>query len=203
MSTPEKKKEDSLLYGHTPDQPMPGHSYDGIREYDNPMPGWWVWIFVATVVFAAVYYVGITFFDFVDTYEDDLAQSQAELVQIREAHAAAAPVFAADVATLQRFADDPAMALEGATHYKAMCAACHNTEGQGLIGPNLVDDYWLHGGSLVELFTVISKGVPEKGMPGWEASLTPEQRAQVVAFIHSIRGTNPPDAKEPQGELVQ
>ena len=207
MSTPDKKDknkpEDSLLYGSTSNETIPGHTYDGIREYDNPMPGWWVWIFVATVVFAAVYYVGITFFDFVDTYEDDLAEAQAELSVMREAYAEAAPAFEADAATLQRFVADPAMAAEGAATYKTVCAACHGNEGQGLIGPNLTDAYWLHGGSAVEVFTVISKGVPDKGMPPWEASLSPEQRAQLVAFIHSLQGTTPPNPKEPQGELVQ
>lgn len=204
MSTHDSKKheEGSLLYGQTTSEPMAGHKYDGIQEYDNPMPGWWVWIFVGTVVFAVVYFVGITFFDFVDTYEDDLAQSRQELSVIREAYAAANPTFQVDEATLAGYVGDEAMIAAGAEHYKALCAACHNEQGQGLIGPNLADAYWIHGGTNVDLFDVITKGVPEKGMPGWEANLTPEDRAAVVAFIRSLEGTNPPNAKEPQGELV-
>lgn len=207
MSTHEQPQapaeKDSLLYGHATDEPLAGHSYDGIREYDNPMPAWWVWLFVATIVFSVVYYAGITFFDFVDTYEDDLAQSQEELAAIRHAYAEASPAFVVDEAALAGYMDDPAMVAGGAETYGALCAACHNTEGQGLIGPNLTDDYWLHGGSNVAVFDVITKGVADKGMPAWESTLSPEDRVELVAFIRSLRGTNPPNAKEPQGELVQ
>src|SRR5690606_34102025 len=104
---------------------------------------------------------------------------------------------------LQQYVDDPAMVSAGAATYKAVCAACHNDQGQGLIGPNLTDDYWMHGGTNEAIFTSISKGIPDKGMPPWEASLTAEQRAQLVAFIRSVRGVDAPNAKEPQGELVQ
>ncbi len=79
----------SLLVGDAEDEVIRGHKYDGIREYDNPMPGWWVWTFVLTVVFSVVYVLGIHVFDFVDTYEDDLAEAQAELLEVREAYAAA------------------------------------------------------------------------------------------------------------------
>ena len=85
----------------------------------------------------------------------------------------------------------------------AVCAACHGAEGQGLIGPNLTDAYWIHGNTNVDIFNVISNGVVEKGMAAWEAVYTPEQRAELVAFIKSIQGTNPTDAKAPEGELME
>ncbi len=185
------------------DAPMQGHSYDGIQEYDNPMPGWWVWIFWATVLFAPFYLLGVHVFGYIDTYQEDLAESQQELMQIREAYAEANPSFEIDEASLQQYVEDPAMAAAGAQIFATNCASCHGAEGQGLIGPNLTDKYWIHGNTNVDIFNVITKGVLDKGMPPWEAILTAEQRAQLVAFIRSLEGTNPPGAKEPQGELYE
>ena len=200
---PNEEQDSSLLYGDAEDQVIAGHTYDGIKEYDNPMPGWWVWMFVATIIVSGIYVLGIHVFDFIDTYEEDLAESQYELELIRESYAAANPSFEADEATLAAVAADPAAAEAGATHYAAVCAACHGAEGQGLIGPNLADAYWLHGGDDVSVFEVISVGVPAKGMPAWEGSLTPEERAQVLAYIRSFEGTEPVGAKPPQGDLYE
>lgn len=202
--TPNKQNESSsTLYGKSDDEVIQGHKYDGIKEYDNPMPGWWVGLFWITIVFSVIYYVGITFFDFVDTYEDDLAQSQAELAEIRQAYAEANPSFTPDAATLADIAGDEAAVSAGAEHYAGLCASCHGSEGEGLIGPNLTDGYWVHGGSLTDIYEVVTDGVPAKGMPAWDGALTSEQRAQVVAYIHSLQGTDPPNAKEPEGELYE
>ncbi|WP_456429720.1 c-type cytochrome [Rhodocaloribacter sp.] len=186
-----------------PDAPMQGHSYDGIQEYDNPMPGWWVWIFWATVLFTPFYILGVHVFGYIDTYQEDLAQSEEELARIRAAYAEAHPSLEVDEASLQQYVEDPAMAAAGAPLFAANCASCHGAEGQGLIGPNLTDKYWIHGNTNVDLFNVITKGVLEKGMPPWESVFSVEERAQLVAFIRSLEGTNPPDAKEPQGELYE
>jgi len=180
-----------------------GHNYDGIREYDNPMPGWWLGIFWATVVFAPIYILGVHVFGFVNTYEDDLASGQSELREMREAHDAANPTFTADEPTLQAYVDDAVQKEAGATIFATNCAPCHGAAGQGLIGPNLTDRYWIHGGRNTDLFRVITDGVIEKGMTPWSNILSPEQRAQVIAFIRSIAGTEPEGAKEPQGELYE
>ncbi|RMF65281.1 MAG: nitrogen fixation protein FixP [Bacteroidetes bacterium] len=185
------------------DTPMQGHNYDGIQEYDNPMPGWWVWLFWGTIIFSVVYTLGLHVFGFIDSYEEDLAESQQELMAIREAYAAANPAAAIDEATLAAYVADPARVEAGAAHYAAQCAACHGDKGQGLIGPNLTDKYWLHGNTNMDLYNVITNGVLDKGMPPWEAVFTPEQRAELVAFIRSLEGTNPPGAKEPQGTLYE
>jgi len=195
--------ESSTLYGETDNQVIQGHSYDGIKEYDNPMPGWWIWLFWVCVAFSVVYFVGITWMDVVDTYEDDLAQSQQELQSMRTAYAEANPSFEPTPAALEEVVGDAAMVEAGAETYAAVCASCHGDQGQGLIGPNLADKYWVHGGTNVDIFNVLTEGVPAKGMPPWEGSLTPEERAALVAYIRSIEGTDPPGAKEPQGELVE
>ncbi len=191
------------LTGDTRDQVITGHKYDGIREYDNPMPGWWLWLFWGTIFFSVVYVLGIHVFGFVDTYEEDLAENMEELQQIRHAYAEANPTFEADEEALAGFVGNPSMIEAGARHYAAQCATCHGDQGQGLIGPNLTDPYWIHGGSSVDVFNMISEGVPAKGMPPWQGVFSAEERAELVAFVRSLEGTNPPNAKEPQGELVE
>ena len=191
------------VVGDADDRLIKGHTYDGIREYDNPMPGWWTWLFVATVAWAPVYVLGVHAFDFIDTYEEDLAEARAELAEVREVYAATGPAFKTDAGALREYAGDAAMAEAGVAHFTALCAACHGAQGEGGIGPNLVDAYWLHGASPEDIYRVISEGVVTNGMPAWEGALSEEERAQVMAHVFSIRGTNPPGAKPPQGERVE
>ncbi len=186
-----------------PDETIQGHNYDGIREYDNPMPGWWVWLFWLTVLFSPVYFLGVHVFGFINTYEEDLAADQQALQQVRAAYAEANPTFEADAGTLAQFVNDPAQAEAGKAVFMQYCMPCHGDQGQGLIGPNLTDAYWLHGNTDVDLFNVITRGVVEKGMTAWESTLSAEQRAQLVSFIRSLAGTTPPGAKEPQGTLYE
>lgn len=191
------------LTGDADDQILLGHKYDGIREYDNPMPGWWLGIFALTILWSVVYFLGIEVFGFVNTYEDDLAAAQQELAAIREAYAASGSSFETDAAALAAYAEDPAMVEAGAGPYASFCAACHGDQGQGLIGPNLTDPYWIHGGAPEEVYAVIRDGVPAQGMPAWNGALSDEQQAQVTAFVLSLQGTDPPNPKEPQGDLAE
>jgi len=191
------------LADDTNDRLIKGHKYDGIQEYDNPMPGWWLWLFWGTIIFSVVYVLGVHAFDFIDTYEDDLSESLADLNEIRHAYAEANPTLQIDEAALAEVVGNPDMVAAGAEHYAAQCAACHGDQGQGLIGPNLTDAYWIHGATNMDLYTVISEGVVTQGMPPWEGVYSAEERAELVAFVKSLEGTNPPAAKEPQGELVE
>jgi len=196
-----------------PDEPLPlepsddhliaGHRYDGIREYDNPMPRWWVLLFWVTMAFAPLYVLGVHVFGWIPTYGERLETQTAELEAVRTAYAASTPSFSTEPAALATFAANPDNAAAGAAVFATTCVACHGAKGEGIIGPNLTDDYWIHGAAPEQVFEVITKGVLEKGMPPQEAALTPEQRGQLVAFIESIHGTNPPGAKEPQGDKVE
>ncbi len=186
-----------------PDQVIAGHRYDGIQEYDNPMPGWWVWLFIGTIVFSGVYVAGLHFFGFIDSYQDDLAGRRQEIAVTRAAYEQANPTFEADETSLAQFVADEAAADAGKAHYATYCASCHGDAGQGLIGPNLTDDYWIHGGRNTDIFEVLTVGVAAKGMPAWDAVLSGEQRAQVIAFIRTLGGTQPAGAKQPEGELVK
>ncbi|NNE68918.1 MAG: c-type cytochrome [Rhodothermales bacterium] len=180
-----------------------GHNYDGIQEYDNPMPGWWLWILWASIIWAPFYILGLHFSDVIPSYEEDLAAGQAEIVEIREAYEAANPTFEATPETLASFVGDEAQVAEGAALFVTNCAACHGQAGEGLIGPNLTDSYWIHGASDVDLYNVITNGVIEKGMAPWGSILSPDARAQLVAFVRTLEGTNPPNGKAPEGELVE
>jgi cytochrome c oxidase cbb3-type subunit 3 len=185
------------------DRVIQGHTYDGIREYDNPMPGWWVAIFWATVAFAPVYMLGVHVFDWIDDYGDDFAEAGAELAEIRAVYAATGPAFKTDPGALREYASDAQMAAAGAEPFAAICAACHGQQGEGVIGPNLADAYWLYGAEPEEVWTSIAEGFPTAGMPPMKDQLGEEERAQVLAYVYSLQGTDPPNAKGPEGDLVQ
>ena len=186
----------------TVDRVIQGHTYDGIREYDNPMPGWWVALFWSCVLFAPLYLLGVHVFGWIDTYQDDFAESGRRLEEVRAVYAATGPAFKTDAGALREYASDAAMAEAGAVHFAAICAACHGAQGQGVIGPNLTDEYWIHGDDPEHLWVSIAEGFPAKGMPPMSAQLGEEERAQVMAYIVSLQGTDPPDAKAPEGEIV-
>ena len=98
-----------------------------------------------------------------------------------------------------KIANNKDNAINGKLIFEQKCAACHGTQGGGMIGPNLTDDYWLHGGTKKEIAKTIAHGVTSKGMISWKHTLTPKQIGEVISFITSIKGINPPNAKDPQG----
>ncbi|MCA0268576.1 MAG: c-type cytochrome [Bacteroidetes bacterium] len=200
---PAPEADEPLPLEPTHDHPIAGHRYDGIREYDNPMPRWWVMIFWATIIWSPLYILGEYVFDWIPTYSERLAAQTERLEATRTAYTAANPTFSTEPAALAEYATNPDHAAEGAVLFATTCVACHGDKGQGGIGPNLTDDYWIHGGTPEQVFAVITKGVLDKGMPPQEATLTDEQRGQLVAFIESIHGSNPPGAKEPQGDKTE
>ena len=187
------------LTGPADDQVILGHKYDGIREYDNPMPGWWVALFIGAIVVMPFYALGVHVFGWIDTYEENLAEAQADLAAVREAYRAGGG-FDASPAALAAYVDDAAFVQDGGVNYQTVCAACHGGAGEGLIGPNLTDAYWLHGGKPEDVYEILQVGVPAKGMPAWEAQFSEEERAQITAFVMSLKGTDPPNQKAPQGE---
>lgn len=172
---------------------------DGIKEYDNPLPPWWVALFYFTIAFSVVYMVYIHLFDGKLLIH--------ELQRDRERHAAflaeRAEQRAADMGELSERVYDPEMIAAGAGIYQANCAPCHGAEGQGLVGPNLADDYWIHGDQPEDILRVTAEGVPEKGMIPWKGILSSQQLEEVTAFVVSLRGTNPPNPKAPEGDFYE
>ncbi len=178
------------------------HDYDGIREFDFPLPNWWLLTFIGSVVFGVIYYV-VYQFGLAPSLQQELTTEMAAVKA--QVVASAPPVSNVDIgAVLTEAMKDPAKIASGKQVFVEKCSACHGANGQGQIGPNLADDYWIAGkGTLPEIRSVIEVGVPAKGMPPWQQALKPEELINVTVFIKSLRGSNPADAKAPQGELVK
>lgn len=173
------------------------HTYDGIQEYDNPMPGWWSFIFITNIVWAVVYVVGMSM-DFLPDYQDDLRAEMVIQQRIEEANRAALPPVTPEM--LAEAAADGGVVALGAEVYAMNCATCHGSRGEGLIGPNLTDDAWLRGDdTMASLHEAIAGGTPN-GMPAWGPILLQEELVAVTAFTKSLQGTNPPNPKAPEGE---
>lgn len=188
MSTPQDEYPDVLT----------SHSYDGIQEYDNPMPFWWKAIFVVTIIWSVFYVVAIEM-GYINKYEGILNEEAEAIAAVRSEAEQDRPPVTDEL--LLAAVDDPAILAQGQKHYAATCASCHGQQGEGLIGPNLVDEYWLHGGGVMDIHQVIDKGVTAKGMPAWGPILGHEGTIAVVAYVQSIRGTDVEGGKAPQGEV--
>ena len=175
------------------------HDYDGIRELDNNLPPWWKYGFYLTIVVAIVYLVDYHVIGTGDLqgkeYEKEMAQAKLEVDSFMKT--SASNVDENTVILLTEASDIAA----GKDVFAANCAACHGQLGEGTVGPNFADDYWMHGGSIQDIFKSIKYGWVEKGMKSWKEDLSPIQISQLTSFIKSLRGTNPPNGKAPQGDL--
>ena len=181
------------------------HEYDGIRELDNTLPPWWTALFYATIAFSVVYLVYYHVLDMgplqEEEYQIQMANAEAALEELRAEQAAEGELI--DESNINVVTDESTLAEAGRT-YMQYCSACHGNEGQGGVGPNLTDNYWIHGGSVQDIFSIIKYGVPEKGMIAWQGQLSPEQMQGLSSYIlESLVGTHHPNPKEPQGELYE
>jgi cytochrome c oxidase cbb3-type subunit 3 len=175
------------------------HNYDGIQEYDNPLPRWWVYIFYVTILFVPIYYFAPGTMGAKGTKERLYAD---EMETFRRDHPEPPPSAGATSEGLLALVRDEEALEEGKQTYAQNCAACHGPAGGGMIGPNLTDDAWLHGGQPMEIHHTVAEGVLAKGMPPWGKMLKPRQLDAVVAYVISLHGTNPPGAKAPEGTPV-
>lgn len=186
------KETDKLLNGN----------YDGIQEYDNDLPRWWVWLFYLTIIFAVVYSYYYHFTS-AQSAPERLAAQMADLEKVRQAAAPPQAVGGMSEEDLFKLTSDAAMLTKGKEVYAAKCAVCHGPDGQGLIGPNLTDKYWIHGAKLADMKRVVEQGVLDKGMLAWKGVIGDDEINAVLAFSFSIRNSNPANPKAPQGELVE
>lgn len=178
------------------DQRLLEHSYDGIQEYDNPLPRWWVYMFYGTIIFAIFYALNLG----VGVGPGRIAQYEADMAAFRAAHPE--PQGGITPEQLAALASDPQALAAGKAVFATNCASCHRADGGGMIGPNLTDDAWIHGGTMPEIHHTIVEGVLAKGMPPWGKLLKPDQVDAVTAYVASLKGTNPPNAKPPEGEAM-
>ena len=217
------------------DAPLLDHDADGIRELDNDLPRWWVWLFYLSIIWAVLYMLFYHVFGIgyssAEEYKKEMNPAYAR-VPSREAkllgilpeyhspfydpaadlryvnkEAGAMPAYVeetreSDTTTYVQATDDATLAL-GKSIFVGKCATCHGNFGEGGIGPNLTDDYWLHGSTFNDIYRTIKFGVPAKGMISWRMEMNPDQMQAVASYVMTLHGTNPPNPKAPQGELVE
>lgn len=180
---------------------MLDHNYDGIEELDNDLPPWWKYGFYLTILVGIIYLFNFHVLHTGDLqgaeFDKEVAKAKLEVAEYMKT--AANNVDETNVKILTELADIEA----GKNVYTANCAACHGKIGEGGVGPNMTDNYWIHGGDIVNVFKSVKYGWPDKGMKSWKEDLSPMQMAQVSSYIHSLIGSNPPNGKAPQGDLMQ
>ena len=178
-----------------------GHDYDGIRELDNNLPPWWKYGFYFSIVFSVVYlfiyHLPGSDWSSDQEYQEEMAEAAIQKEEYLKKVADMVNESNVEILT------DGASLASGKNIYMASCLPCHGDRGQGGVGPNLTDNYWINGGSISDIFKTIKYGVPEKGMIAWQDQLKPKEMQEVASFITTFQGTNPPDGKDPQGDLYE
>lgn len=186
-AAPLEKEQDILLE----------ENFDGIRELNNKVPPWFNILFYGTIIFAIIYYFSFHVFSTgklsVDEYTEEMQSAELQ----KEILIRTGKLLTENNVTQLK---DSGSLQEGKEIFVSKCSVCHGRQAEGLVGPNLTDDYWIHGGSIKDIFKVVKYGVPSKGMITWQNQLSPLQIQEVSSYVLSLHGTNPPNAKAPQGE---
>ncbi len=177
------------------------HNYDGIKEYDNDLPRWWVHTFTITTIGGLIYAVWFHFL-WGTTPQDVLAKEMAAIGDMRAKNVAASSSPELTNEAFLAMVKDSSVVAKGQAVFMAKCVACHGAQGGGIVGPNLTDDHWIHGGKPLDIRKVIIEGVAAKGMIPWGTQLPPAEIDAVSAYVLSLRGTNPPGAKAAEGQPV-
>ena len=207
------------------------HDYDGIRELDNDLPRWWLWLFYATIIFSVLY---LAYYDVLkigyssaDAYRQEVDPTFVRERDKRPAYFGVLPRYFSPlsrpelarpsaeetrpaVVRLSRESDtttylalaDPGALAAGEEIFQTKCASCHGPGGGGGVGPNLTDNYWIHGAEFSDIVKTVRYGYPTRGMIAWLGQLTPGQVIEVASFVRTLRGTHPTNAKAPEGELA-
>ena len=175
------------------------HNYDGIKELDNKLPPWWVYLFYATIIFGVVYMARFHIFNDYDQATEYKQEVAAAEISIAEYKKTAKDLV--DINTVELLTDATDLKV-GKSIFESSCVACHMADGGGGIGPNLTDNYYLLGGGIKNIFQTISEGGRDgKGMIAWKQTLKPLEMAQVASYIITLQGTTPANPKAPEGEL--
>lgn len=187
-SAPIEKESDILL----------DHDFDGIKELDNRIPPWFTWLFYLTIIFAIFYMLDYHVFHTSPLQDEEYQNQVKEADAKREALIKSGALLNEETVTLLT---DKESLEAGKQIFAANCVACHGNDGGGLVGPNLTDDYWIHGGGIKNIFKTIKYGVPAKGMIAWQSQLSPKQIQEVASFVISLHGTKPANPKAPEGTI--
>jgi cytochrome c oxidase cbb3-type subunit 3 len=174
------------------------HDYDGIRELDNPTPAWFMWLFYITIIFAFTYMLNFHVFKLSPLQDEEYAVEMKNADIEKQAFLAKSANRVDENSV--KLSTDVAVLNDGKGIFMKNCVPCHGQHAEGIVGPNLTDEFWLHGGKIGNLFKTIKNGVPDKGMISWEKQLTPKQIADVANYIKSLAGSHPANPKAPQGD---
>lgn len=179
---------------------MLDHDYDGIRELDNDLPPWWKYGFYFTIISGVIYLIGYhvtgSFKSSQEEYNTEIAEAEASVAAYRNKMALNVDE------TNAVFATESDKIAKGGEIFVKNCVVCHGDKGQGGIGPNFADNYWIYGGKPGDLFKTVKNGTT-KGMKSWKDELSPVDIQNVISYIHTFKGTNPPNAKAPEGNLFE
>jgi len=187
-STPIEREKDIMF----------DHDFDGIKELDSKIPPWFSWLFIITIIFAAYYMIDYHIIGSGQVQYEEYSQEVQIALLEREALIKSGAFVNEETVTLLT---DASGLSSGKAIFEANCIACHAADGGGIVGPNLTDDYWIHGGGIKNVFKVIKYGVVEKGMIAWQTQLNPNQMQEVSSYVLSFQGTTPAAPKQPEGEI--
>jgi len=187
-STPIEREKDIMF----------DHDFDGIKELDSKIPPWFSWLFIITIIFAAYYMIDYHIIGSGQVQYEEYSQEVQIASLEREALIKSGAFVNEETVTLLT---DASGLSSGKAIFEANCIACHAADGGGIVGPNLTDDYWIHGGGIKNVFKVIKYGVVEKGMIAWQTQLNPNQMQEVSSYVLSLHGTTPAAPKAPEGEI--
>jgi len=175
------------------------HDYDGIKELDNNLPPWWVYLFYACIIFSVIYLVRYEIMGAPDQEAELKSEMAQAKIEVAEYMKTAPDLMDEKTVTLLT---DPADLDKGKAIFQTNCVACHRADAGGQIGPNLTDDHWILGGGIKNLFHTITNGGRDgKGMIAWKGTLKPKEIQAVASYVISLKGSNPKDPKAPDGEI--
>jgi cytochrome c oxidase cbb3-type subunit 3 len=189
-AAPLEKEADMLL----------DHDYDGIKELDNALPPWWKYGFIITIFIAVLYLLE---YEVWHNGPNPTEEYNAEMISARGQVDAYLASMKNNVDEKTVTMSDAAGIVSGAVIFSKTCVPCHGKKGEGGVGPNLTDDYYLHGGAVADLFKTIKYGYPDKGMQSWQSTYSPIQMQELASYIKTLKGTNPPNGKAPQGDFYK
>ena len=185
--------------GHIPDDPLTGHAYDGIQEFDNPLPGWWKWMFIGSILFAfpyaAYYHGGGEGRSAAAHYDQALAANiRLQFAEIGE--------LSLDRESVVKFLYEPSWLRVGQTVFKTNCVSCHGADGGGLVGPNLTDDHYKNVKDIGDILTVLQNGANAGAMPAWKNRMSANELVLAASYVASLRGTEAANPKPAEGRVI-
>lgn len=199
LHDPADATDSSLIAGEAHDE-LTGHEYDGIQEYDNPLPGWWKWLFIGSILFSLPYWAYYHFGAEGRTIADAHAVASAEADRLL---VATMGEIKPDRATLVKFKDNETGISVGMSVFRAQCAQCHGKDGEGIVGPNLTDDHYKNVKDIEDILKVVNNGAAGGAMPPWLNRLGETERILVSAYVAHLRGSQPAGTgKTPEGRVI-